>query len=127
MSVFLKVTLNRPIRRESRIDLSRRIGEAAHDDADRRRSRARGREDARDAREKYTASFRGVAGRMVASKATLAVREGVETEEQLNFLKAHRCNLAQGYLISRPIPAADLERALAEGILIPGLPVGSGL
>src|SRR5690606_7431149 len=55
------------------------------------------------------------------------VAEGVETEEQLNFLKAHRCNLAQGYLISRPIPAADLERALAEGILIPGLPVGSGL
>ena len=55
------------------------------------------------------------------------VAEGVETEEQLNFLKAHRCNLAQGYLISRPIPAADFERALAEGILIPGLPVGSGL
>ncbi|ABM20855.1 putative bifunctional diguanylate cyclase/phosphodiesterase [Marinobacter nauticus] len=55
------------------------------------------------------------------------VAEGVETEEQLNFLKAHRCNLAQGYLISRPIPAADLERALAEGILIPGLPVDSGL
>ena len=81
MSVFLKVTLNRPIRRESRIDLSRQIGEAAHDDADRRRSRARGREDARDAREKYIASFRGVAGRMVASKATLAVREGVETED----------------------------------------------
>ncbi|MEC7815443.1 MAG: EAL domain-containing protein [Pseudomonadota bacterium] len=48
------------------------------------------------------------------------VAEGVETEDQLAFLREHRCNLAQGYLISRPIPAADLERALAEGILFTG-------
>nr|WP_227513145.1 EAL domain-containing protein [Marinobacter sp. LQ44] len=55
------------------------------------------------------------------------VAEGVETEEQLNFLKAHRCNLAQGYLISRPIPAEDLETALAEGILFTGQSINSGL
>lgn len=55
------------------------------------------------------------------------VAEGVETEEQLDFLKAHRCNLAQGYLISRPIPAEDLETALAEGILFTGQSVNSGL
>src|SRR5690554_161169 len=55
------------------------------------------------------------------------VAEGVETEEQLNFLKTHRCNLAQGYLISRPIPAEDLETALAEGILFTGQSVNSGL
>lgn len=55
------------------------------------------------------------------------VAEGVETEEQLNFLKTHRCNLAQGYLISRPIPAEDLETALAEGILFTGQTVKSGL
>jgi diguanylate cyclase (GGDEF)-like protein len=55
------------------------------------------------------------------------VAEGVETEEQLNFLKAHRCNLAQGYLISRPIPAADLQTALSEGILFTGQSVNSGL
>jgi len=48
------------------------------------------------------------------------VAEGVETEDQLNFLKAHRCNLAQGYLISRPIPHGDLSRALAEGTLFTG-------
>ncbi|MFO8141951.1 MAG: EAL domain-containing protein [Marinobacter sp.] len=48
------------------------------------------------------------------------VAEGVETEAQLNFLKAHRCNLAQGYLISRPVPPADLARALAEGTLFTG-------
>ena len=47
--------------------------------------------------------------------------------EQLDMLRQFGCDQVQGYLISRPIPAADFERALAEGILIPGLPVGSGL
>ncbi|HTN33825.1 MAG TPA: EAL domain-containing protein [Marinobacter sp.] len=45
------------------------------------------------------------------------VAEGVETREQLNFLKQQRCNLIQGYLISRPISAADLEKVLADGSL----------
>lgn len=43
--------------------------------------------------------------------------EGVETEAQLNFLKSHRCDLAQGYLISRPIPAVELEALLARGLI----------
>eukprot|EP00003_Mantamonas_plastica_P029041 TRINITY_DN6819_c0_g1_i1.p1 TRINITY_DN6819_c0_g1~~TRINITY_DN6819_c0_g1_i1.p1 ORF type:complete len:697 (+),score=83.67 TRINITY_DN6819_c0_g1_i1:6772-8862(+) len=47
------------------------------------------------------------------------VAEGVETEEQLQFLKDHRCNLVQGYLISRPLPPEDLEMALDKGILLP--------
>ena len=36
--------------------------------------------------------------------------EGVETVEQLDFLRANGCDEVQGYLISRPQPAADLER-----------------
>ena len=55
------------------------------------------------------------------------VAEGVETEEQLGFLKKHRCNFAQGYLISRPIPVSDLEQALASGILVAGTTADSGL
>ena len=33
------------------------------------------------------------------------VAEGVETEEQLSFLKSNSCDAVQGYLISEPVPA----------------------
>jgi diguanylate cyclase (GGDEF)-like protein len=36
------------------------------------------------------------------------VAEGVETEAVLNDLAALRCDVAQGYLLSRPLPAAQL-------------------
>ena len=36
------------------------------------------------------------------------VAEGVETDAQFNFLKKHGCDEAQGYLISRPLDAAQL-------------------
>lgn len=55
------------------------------------------------------------------------VGEGVETEEQLHFLKTHSCNFAQGYLISRPVPVADLEQALADGTLVACITADSGL
>jgi EAL domain-containing protein (putative c-di-GMP-specific phosphodiesterase class I) len=45
----------------------------------------------------------------------MVIAEGVETAEQLNFLKTHRCDQAQGYLISRPITAVDLESLLRLG------------
>lgn len=43
------------------------------------------------------------------------VAEGVETKTQLDFLRNHHCNLAQGYLISCPVPAAELESGLMSG------------
>lgn len=36
------------------------------------------------------------------------VAEGVETEGQLDFLRQHGCDVAQGYLCSRPLPPAEL-------------------
>ncbi|WP_228160729.1 putative bifunctional diguanylate cyclase/phosphodiesterase [Marinobacter bohaiensis] len=40
--------------------------------------------------------------------------EGIETQEQLAFLSSHRCDLAQGYFIGRPMPATQLESFLAD-------------
>ena len=38
------------------------------------------------------------------------VAEGVETEEQAAFLRALRCEQAQGYLFARPMPAQEVAR-----------------
>ncbi|MGR9099651.1 MAG: EAL domain-containing protein [Gammaproteobacteria bacterium] len=43
------------------------------------------------------------------------VAEGVETEKQRSHLIAEGCDLLQGYLFSRPLPALEFERLLAGG------------
>jgi EAL domain-containing protein (putative c-di-GMP-specific phosphodiesterase class I) len=43
------------------------------------------------------------------------VAEGVETEEQLEFLRSHLCTLAQGYLLGRPTPADEVTLLLEKG------------
>lgn len=43
------------------------------------------------------------------------VAEGVETEAQLQFLKDHQCDLVQGFLFSRPVPASELAEVLSHG------------
>ncbi len=44
----------------------------------------------------------------------LTVAEGVETPEQLAYLKEAGCDQSQGYLHARPMPAKDLEPLLAQ-------------
>ncbi|HCO00499.1 MAG TPA: hypothetical protein DIT31_09740, partial [Methylophaga sp.] len=42
------------------------------------------------------------------------IAEGVETESQLTFLQDHQCKFFQGFLFSRPIPAAELVKLLLD-------------
>ena len=49
-----------------------------------------------------------------ASLGIATVAEGVETPEQLALLRAEGCDVMQGYLFSRPMPAGEAERLIAE-------------
>ena len=42
------------------------------------------------------------------------VTEGIETREQLAFLKNQKGEKAQGYLFSKPVPAKALEKLLRQ-------------
>ena len=62
-----------------------------------------------------------IAGTIVSMAQQLGLRviaEGVETLEQLAFLRESGCDEVQGYLYSKPLPAADFERCLRENWLL---------
>jgi diguanylate cyclase (GGDEF)-like protein/PAS domain S-box-containing protein len=40
------------------------------------------------------------------------IAEGVETEEQLEYLQKHECEVFQGYLCSKPVPSIQLAKLL---------------
>ena len=72
-------------------------------------------------------------GRLAAAILAMAqalgvetVAEGIETPEQLAFYRGHGCRLVQGFLIARPLLAADLAtftaRLIVEGRPAPAAP-----
>ena len=42
------------------------------------------------------------------------VAEGIETQEQVDFLRTTECDLIQGYFYSKPISAKDFEEYMAK-------------
>jgi EAL domain-containing protein (putative c-di-GMP-specific phosphodiesterase class I) len=50
------------------------------------------------------------------------VAEGVETEEQLNYVKSRGCDYVQGYLTGKPMPAHVAIAALKENLYTELLP-----
>jgi diguanylate cyclase (GGDEF)-like protein/PAS domain S-box-containing protein len=61
--------------------------------------------------------------RMAHTLKLQVVAEGVETAAQLNWLRNHDCDEIQGYLFSRPLPAAGIEELLRPQNLEKRLPV----
>jgi EAL domain-containing protein (putative c-di-GMP-specific phosphodiesterase class I) len=51
----------------------------------------------------------------------VVVAEGVENEDQLSFLRQHRCDEMQGFLFSPPVAAAEFETLLARRQLLPAI------
>ncbi|MCR5047820.1 MAG: EAL domain-containing protein, partial [Saccharofermentans sp.] len=55
--------------------------------------------------------FRGVIS-MSKALGYLCIAEGVETEYQVNYMRANGCNIAQGYYYDKPLPKEEFEARL---------------
>jgi EAL domain-containing protein (putative c-di-GMP-specific phosphodiesterase class I) len=59
------------------------------------------------------ALVRGIVA-LIRSLGFDSIAEGVETQDQLRALERMGCTHAQGYLLAKPMPPADIERLLTE-------------
>jgi EAL domain-containing protein (putative c-di-GMP-specific phosphodiesterase class I) len=55
--------------------------------------------------------------RMGQSLSLRVIAEGVETQEELDFLRNQQCNEAQGYYFSRPVPSQEFSELLKVPVL----------
>ncbi len=53
---------------------------------------------------------------MAKSLNLKVIAEGVETERQIDFLKARDCDVMQGYYFSKPVPASEFEKMLEKSV-----------
>lgn len=68
--------------------------------------------------DKEDAAIVGAIMAMSESLGLTVVAEGVETEEQLAYLKQHHCQRAQGYLLSRPLDKAAFVELVQQTISV---------
>jgi EAL domain-containing protein (putative c-di-GMP-specific phosphodiesterase class I) len=55
------------------------------------------------------------------------IAEGVETAEQLDYLRSQGCDEMQGYYFSRPLPAAEFEQLLHDRRSLPVMQLDESL
>jgi diguanylate cyclase (GGDEF)-like protein len=60
-------------------------------------------------------AFTGAILQVIASLDRTVIAEGVESPDQAKALANLRCAFAQGFLYSRPVPAADIDQMLQSG------------
>lgn len=65
-------------------------------------------------KEKDKIMFGNIVG-LVRQLGKKTIAEGVETQEQLEYLKEVGCDIVQGYVFDRPLPEAAFEERLTEG------------
>jgi EAL domain-containing protein (putative c-di-GMP-specific phosphodiesterase class I) len=68
-----------------------------------------------------------IAGGVIAMGHRLnlvVIAEGVETIEQLEFLRQHACDEFQGFLCSKPVPPAELRMLLKNELRLEAAPAG---
>jgi EAL domain-containing protein (putative c-di-GMP-specific phosphodiesterase class I) len=51
---------------------------------------------------------------MAKAMGLKTVAEGAETQEAVDFVKAHECDMVQGYFFSPPVPAERLTQMLEQ-------------
>lgn len=54
------------------------------------------------------------------------IAEGIENEDQLKLLRLVQCEFVQGFMISRPVSANDIDALIVEAELGRGTPAGAG-
>lgn len=70
----------------------------------------------------FAQSSRAIVQSLIAMTHDLdlkVVAEGVETTAQLNYLQNHDCDIVQGFLISKPIPASAINADIFNTRLLP--------